>query len=139
MTIDLMHLLEVFGPPILAAVGAVMSAVMGCAIWIAQKAWGVHTARLEAVGSRIVALEDAVADSGEKQRKAIQAMRAELELAKRGAEVLKAGMLSLEGATKAQQATINAYIESMGQMKGKLDAIFRFMDASPRASDSRRG
>lgn len=145
-TDEIWKLLEVFGPPVLAVVGAVCTLVFSALAGLLRWAWGKHQRRMGLMAEALTELAQAVrsqreSHEAEDQRlwDAVQGVRAEVALAARSSDSHRAGMLSLEGAIKAQTGTLNSYIERMGKMEGKFEAIFRFMDAPRRASDSGRG
>ena len=70
-----------------------------------------------------------------KVKEILQAFRGEMHLLKIGVDPLKGCLFSLEGQLKNQNDTLMKYVEKMGVVSGKLDAVFRFIDAQPRNSD----
>lgn len=144
--IDLMQFLRDFGPAMLSGIGAVLAALFSLALWIARAAWRLHTARLEALAEAVKTLakgmETVDASGKEGDRKlweSVQGVRAELGLGQRSFDHLKTGILKLEGAVESQQRTISLHIASLARMDSKLEALFRFIDAAPRASDVNSG
>ena len=69
---------------------------------------------------------------------AIQGFRAELHLTAQKVDVVKEALLKLEGGLSLQQKTIQDHIEKIARIDSKLDAVFRFIDAKPRATDDKR-
>lgn len=145
MTIDpqTMQLLELFGPVVLAAIGAVLSVVFGGLAALARAAWRVHLRRMEAMASALADLakavkthEDYATAEHKKLWDGVQGLRAELQLANRNTDNIKTGLLKLEGALDNQRATIQDYIKATEKISGKMEAIFRFVDAPRRATDS---
>lgn len=145
MTIDpqTMQLLEVFGPIVLAAVGTVLTGTFGVLVALGKYAWNRHQARMAlmatALGDLAKAIknhEDYASDEHKKIWDAVQGLRAELQLANRNTDNVKTGLLKLEGALENQRATIADYIKVSEKLGGKMEALFRFVDAPRRATDS---
>lgn len=144
MTVDpqLMELIETFGPIFLAAVGSVLSVVFGAFMWIGAYVWRQHKRRMELMARSlgdlakgIKAADDANRDEHGKVWSAIQGLRAELQLANRNTEGVKAGLLKAEGALDNHRATLYEHIQQLVRMDSKFEAVFRFLDAPRRATD----
>lgn len=132
-----------FGPLVLSAVGALLALLGSLAATIARSAWRSHRSQMSLMADALKKLAEAIADAekenkGEhdKVRSTLQNLRAELQLSATKSEYLKAGMLSLEGALKSQVSRLDGYIEKLGQVHSKLDALFKFIDAPRRATDT---
>lgn len=145
MQIDpsVLDLIETFGPIVLAAVGTILTATLGFIAAVAKWAWRQHQRRMLAMAGALEELAKAVKAGqteahGEFQRvwNAVQGLRAELQLANKSNETLKAGLFKVEGALESHCATLYQHIERLGRLDSKLEAVFRFIDAPRRATDS---
>jgi hypothetical protein len=143
---NLEHMVEFakeYGPMAMTVLGAVASAIFSGLMWIAKWAWDKHQAEMASVTQAMNRLEKNIVDNRTlatadhiKIKEVLQMFRAEMHLLKVGVDPLKAGILTLEGQVRNQNETINRYVEKMGVVSGKLDAVFRFIDAQPRQTDS---
>jgi hypothetical protein len=141
------HLIELavtFGPIILAAVGTLLTAVFGVLAAIARWAWKAHQKRMLNMADAVQKLAKAI-DQGldgmvaehTKIQQSVQGLRAELQMANRNTDTMKNGLLKVEGAMETQRKTIQDYVQATDRLSGKMEAIFRFIDAPQRATDSR--
>lgn len=138
------------GPAVAAVVGGILAFLWSVFMLAARWAWKrhqekmqEHTDALTAVAKAHESLKGALSAAleinhaeHERVRKHIDALRAEIHLGKTESQALKGGLLNLEGAIKQQQNVINSYVEKMGEINGKFSAIFKFIDAPRRATDS---
>jgi chromosome segregation ATPase len=66
----------------------------------------------------------------------VKAQRAEMHLMKKDIEPVKAGLLQIEGVLKHQGQRLDDYVKTLGTVEGTLKAIFKFIDAPKRATDT---
>ncbi len=140
---QMVELAKEYGPMAMTVLGAVASAIFSILMWIAKWAWEKHQSEMNSVTQAMARIEKNVADNRHlatadhiKIKEVLQMFRAEMHLLKVGVDPLKTGILTLEGQVRNQNETINRYVEKMGVVSGKLDAVFRFIDAQPRQTDS---
>lgn len=133
--IDWAELFRSYGPVIASVIGSILTAVFTLILWLVRWGWKKHKRQMlaiaksiESTGQVLEAYQKQSALEYDKLRESLLAYRAELYLLKQTIEPLKAGMLSIEGQIKNQNDTINRYVEKMGIVSGKLDAVFRFID-----------
>lgn len=142
MAIDWLEVAKEYGPATLSVVGSVLafliSTLWAAAIW----AYGRHRKQMTTLQKAVLRVvetqtSDREATAGEhgKIKEVFLGYRAEIHLLKLEISPLKAGMLNLEGAVKNQNDTINKYVEKMGVVSGKLDAVFSVFEAKARATD----
>lgn len=145
MTIDpqIFALLEALGPPLLAVVGTVLTCVISVVGLLARLAWRAHQLRMQSMAEALKKLaEGVVKDTQEnhadhrKVWEAIQALRAESEMARRGTESARSNVIELAGTVKGHQGLIVELVEKLSKISGQLEAIFRFVDAPKRATDT---
>ena len=141
--IDWLSLAKDYGEAALSVVGTVLvflvSTVSGVAAWAFKR----HKARMAKhynliteLGKAFVGFKEGSAQDHAKIKEAVMGQRAEIHLLKQTIDPLKAGMLNLEGAIRNQNDTLNRYVEKMGVVQGKLDAVFSVFDAqAARATD----
>lgn len=139
---DVIDLVKEYGPAVMTVIGSVASVIFSWLLWLVRFLWKKHKAQTKHLRDSIVEIgklfseyKDASTTEHAKIKETMTAYRAELHLLKVTVEPLKAGILSLEGAVKNQNDTINRYIEKMGVVQGKLDAVFKFIDAPNRSTD----
>lgn len=72
----------------------------------------------------------------EKLKSMIKGLRSEILLLNRNVEVLRDSHNEINGSLKSQQEIIYNHIEKLAKVDSKLDAVFRFIDAPSRATDS---
>ena len=141
---QLLTLAKEYGPGAFSVVGSVLaflfSTFWAAVIW----AWRKHKAHMETLENLIHSLKEHVDHDREQNasehlfiKESMAAFRAEVHLLELQVNPLKAGLLTLEGAVRNQNETINRYVEKMGVVSGKLDAVFRFIDAVPRPTDNK--
>lgn len=144
MTIDpeIVELLKLLGPPILTVVGVILSAIGTLAAWLLRMAWISHQKRMGDMARALSELTQAIAGDREANEKdhqkvwgAIQGLRAEIEMGRRGSENLRSGFIEINGMVKNQQGVIVTLIEKISAVTAKLEAVFRFVDAPKRATD----
>jgi hypothetical protein len=124
--------------PALTVLGAVLAAFWGFIVWI----WSRHKKFMKYQNTALVKLGEGIANDRKeslsehaKIKETLMSYRAELHLFKKEMEPLKPAILNLEGAIRNQQHTINDYVEKMGKVSGKLDAVFAVFEAQARATD----
>lgn len=145
MTIDpqLLALIEAFGPPLLAIVGTVLTCVISTIGILARLAWRAHQARMSTMADALKKLaegviQDTTANHADHKKvwDAIQSLRAEFEMARRGTESARSNVIELSGTVKGHQSLIIELVEKLSKISGQLEAIFRFVDAPKRATDT---
>ncbi len=135
---QLVRLAETFGPIVLSAVGFLLTMTCGGLAAVARWAWGAHQRRMAAMADALTTLARAVDGAKSEHTRiweAIQGLRAELQLANRNTDMVKTGLLKVEGAIENQRATIQDYVRVTEKVSGKLEAVFRFVDSPRRATD----
>lgn len=137
-----MQLLEVFGPYALGLVGVVITSIFAGLSAIARIAWRQHQRRMELMAEALNNLAKAMRDNeevieGEHKKiwDAVQGLRAELQLANRNTDMIKTGLVKVEGALDSHRTMLYQHIEKLGIVDGKLSKLFQFVDAPRRASD----
>ena len=143
---QLVDLAVAYGPIVLSAVGTLLLGCLSGLAAIARWAWKAHQRRMLNMAEAMSRLAEAVETSQKKVETehkdiwaAIQGLRAELQLANRNTDTMKTGLLKAEGAMEQQRLTIKDYIRATDNLSGKMEAVFRFIDAPPRATDSKGG
>jgi len=141
---DLLNFLKEYGPTILSAVGSILTAVFSVGLWMLQYGWKKHKRQMSLLSKSIDTLSETFSKLQDHTRvehgaikESLMVYRAEMHLLKQSIEPIKGGMLGLEGAINHQSQRVDRYIERMGAMEGKFDAVFRFIDAAKRATDVR--
>lgn len=131
-----------YGPAVLSVIASVMSGLFSVGLWLAQMAWRKHKKQMLSLAKSIEAIgteQKSIIDLSRKEHAKLWEMtatlRAELHLSNQKSDTIKAGLLGLEGTMRQQTTRIDTYIERMGQAEGKFAAIFKFLDAKPRATD----
>lgn len=144
MTPEVLTFLKEYGPAMASVVGTVLAALVGMIIWLGKVSWAQHEEKvdkalklLEEMPGRHAHIEASAGAEHKKIWESMQGLRAELHLSSKGNEHIKAGLLNLEGVVKVQQETIHQHIVMLAKLDSKLDAVFRFMDAPRRASDTK--
>lgn len=144
MTIDpqIIALTQALGPPLLAIVGTVLAVILSIMGGLARAAWKAHQGRMDAMATALRTLAEGVSkESAEnhgdhkKVWEAVQGLRAELEMNRRSSENIRTGLVEVTGTVKGQQGIIVELIEKLSAVSGKLEAVFRFVDAPRRATD----
>lgn len=125
---QIVEMLKSIGPWFLSAVGALLAFVMQH-VWNGFKAWQ------KDVGERTTKLEEKAREEEGKTSQALLGLRAELHLTKSDLRNAIAGMHNLEGGMKLQQGDLKDLISQISSLDGKFQAVFRFIEASPRATD----
>lgn len=140
--IDWLDLAQEYGPAALSVVGSILAALFSGFCAAATWAWSKHKDRtlklqmtITEIGRMLNAYRDNSSTEHGKLRDTILGQRAELHLLRQTVDPIKGGMLNLEGVIKNQNDTINRYVEKMGVVQGQLQAVFKFLDAAPRATD----
>lgn len=143
MTFDAWQAIELFGPWVLGGIGTALTAAFGLAMAIGRWAWAAHQRRMEAMAGAIDALAKAVTlakEGGEAEaqrlRDGLQGVRAEVALGQRHTQDALARVLELGGMVKLQQETLEKHARATERISGKLEAIFRFIDAPRRPTDA---
>lgn len=141
-TTQAIDLMRELGPALLAIVGVLLSSLLAVVGFMARQIWAAHKGQIKAVAKLIAELgEELKTHSKNAQNEnlrlweAVQALRAEVQLAKQANEHLKSVFMSVEGAIQMQHKTITEYTAQMVRTDGKLEAVFRILDAKARASD----
>lgn len=145
MTLDpqAQEMLVTFGPIVLAAVGTIMTGAFGVLAALGRYAWTSHQRRmvlmadaLESLAKSVKHAEDLNREEHGKVWQAIQGLRAELQLANRNTDMVRAGLLKVEGMLESHRGTLYTHIEKLGILDGKLIKLFTFVDAPRRATDT---
>lgn len=144
MSPDVLQFVKDYGPAFLGIVGSIIASLLGALGFLLRIAWRRHAKAMVAQAKSIEHLAEALQGNKESSRaehgkiwEALQAFRAESHLTKNGLDYLKSGLLASEGAMKHQTSRIDAYIERMGQLDAKIEAVFRWLDANKRATDTK--
>lgn len=142
LDVDLLHILKDYGPAALSIVGSIALAAFGVASTVARWAWKKHLERMNKMSEAIQSIARAVQknsnlnhDEHSAMWKSVHGLRADLQATIQRIDPVSKELLEVQGSLKTLNQTIMNYIERMGIMSGKLDAVFRFMDASKRSSD----
>lgn len=142
LDLDLLQISKDYGPAALSLVGSLALAAFGVASGVARWAWKKHTERMSKMAESIQLLAKAIKENAKNNHdehstmwKAVHGLRADLQVTIQRIDPVSKELLEVQGSLKTLNQTIMNYIERMGIMSGKLDAVFRFMDASKRSSD----
>lgn len=137
-----LELAKQYGPTILSIVGALLMALFSGLAALVRWAWQSHRKQMEAMAADIKALARDVAaakdenhDEHSKVWRSIQDLRAQLLVFNQCIEHVKVGLSSAEGSMKSHTFRLDGYIEKIGKIDSKLEAVFRWLDANKRATD----
>lgn len=143
MEVDILQIAKDYGPAALSVVGSGVLAAFGAVLTAARWVWKKHTRRMsqmaEALKSLAVSIEKASTDHHDESAnlwKAIHGLRADLQVTIQRIDPVSKDLSEVQGSIKTLNQTIMNYAERMAAVSGKLDAVFRFMDAPKRASDT---
>jgi uncharacterized protein YoxC len=142
MEIDLLQLSKDYGPAALSVVGSLVLAAFGLASTVARWAWKKHEKRMgqmaQAIQNLAKSLEASTKDHHNEHAtlwKSVHGLRADLQATTQRIDPVAKELLEVQGSIKTLNQSIMNYAEKMAAVSGKLDAVFRFMDAPKRASD----
>jgi len=144
MSLDpqLVTLIEAVGPSILAAFGFLLATASTIIGFLLKRAWEANDARLSQISKTLKALADGILEESKANHtdhrrvwEAVQGLRVELEISRRGMEVVKSSIGETNGAVKTQQTEISRLVEKLAVVSTELKAVFRFIDAPRRATD----
>jgi hypothetical protein len=143
---EILGALRDYGPIVLAAVGAVFTFLFGIIAFLAKLAWKQHQEKvlsaIEKHGKDIhhirteVAASDKIAKQSHDQiRAAVVGLREGLKAAVQEDGQLKLRVAELAGVSRHLADEIGEVAGELKLANGKLEAVFRFIDAQPRATD----
>lgn len=129
-------------PTLISAVGAILSGLVGIGVFLLKTAWKTNDQRLATISQTLRALSEGIVKESDanhtdhrKLWDSIQGVRVDLEILRRQSEALKTSLMEVSGTTKSQQSTITDLIERLAIVSTELKAVFRYVDASKRATD----
>ena len=142
LELDPLQIAKDYGPAVLSIVGSVALAAFGVASTVARWAWKKHEKRMMQMATAINTLAQNLEKSSKDNHndhalvwKSLHGLRADLQVTIQRIDPVSKELLEVQGSIKTLNQTIMNYIERMATMAGKLDAVFRFMDATKRPSD----
>lgn len=142
LEIDILQVAKDYGPAVLSIVGSIALAAFGVASTVARWAWKKHNERMMRMVSAIQVLAKSLESSSKENHddhatvwKSIHGLRADLQTTIQRIDPVSKDLLEVQGSIKMLNQTIMNYAERMATVAGKLDAVFRFMDAPKRSSD----
>jgi len=143
LELDLSQLAKDYGPAALSLVGSLALGAFGVASGVARWAWKKHNRRMAQVADVIRELAKSIEKSTAEHHnesanlwKSIHGLRADLQVTIQRIDPVSKDLSEVQGSIKTLNQTIMNYAERMAAVSGKLDAVFRFMDAPKRASDT---
>lgn len=143
LEIDLTQLAKDYGPAALSLVGSLALAAFGVASGVVRWAWKRHNERMAKMAGAIQAISkslDTTAKNNHDEHaamwKSVHGLRADLQTTIQRIDPVSKELLEVQGSIKTLNQTIMNYAERMATVSGKLDAVFRFMDAPKRSSDA---
>lgn len=144
MTADqLLGYIKDYGPAVMSFIGTVLMAIFTVILGVLRSIWRKEQdeklqikAMIEALANEFESLKIRNFQEYGKINENVQSLRAELTIHIRSNEHVTRSIASVEGVVKAQQDVIYSQVQSIVKVEGKLDSIFRFIDAPKRSTDS---
>jgi hypothetical protein len=139
---QLVEIAKAVGPILLSIVGAVVMALLSAIGWGLRVMWRTHKRQMAQASQALKALADG-AETDRKEREAqilslkegLMGVRAEVALTSRGTQDALARVLEMGGMIRLQQEALEKNNGLLERVNGKLEAMFRFIDAPRRATD----
>lgn len=143
LELDLAQLAKDYGPAALSLVGSLALAAFGVASGVARWAWGRHNERMAMMAEAIQAISKSLEGTSKSNHdehatmwKSVHGLRSDLQATIQRIDPVSKDLSEVQGSIKTLNQTIMNYAERMATVSGKLDAVFRFIDAPKRSSDA---
>jgi rubrerythrin len=131
------NLLVDWGPIILSGVGTILAAIFSAAIALMRYGWVRHQRKMNELNETVQKLSryiGGVYKEMKKEHEAVRGTLSEIRLQSNHRdsrmETVSQNLVEVVGAQRQMAQMMNQYVEESALIKGKLDAVFRFMDAA---------
>lgn len=132
-----LSLLVDWGPIILSGVGTILACIFSTAIALMRYGWKRHQKRMNDLNEQVQKLSRYMGGVYKEMRKeheaikgALQEIRVDGQHRETRFDVVSQNLMEVVGAQRHISQTMAQYVEESALIKGKLDAVFRFMDAA---------